>query len=145
LNEVIDCFFNGNSSSETNDSFKDSRRSKIAIIEGHLSHLCNIDTNDINKDISVDFKVLVLRLNPNILQNRLQSRNYSEKKIHENLEAEALGVCSVEAYENHGENVNEIDTSDLDFQEVLTIVCDVLFDKKHFPVGNVDFLQWILD
>ena len=98
-----------------------------------------------NNNINFDFKIIVLRLNPNILQNRLLRRNYSEEKIHENLEAEALGVCSVEAYEHHGENVNEIDTTDSDVQEVLNLVLDVLFDKKHFPVGNVDFLLWILD
>ena len=135
LNEVIDSFFNGNSSSETSDNFK------IAIVEGHLSHLCNL--NDIN--CNADFKAVVLRLNPKILQKRLQLRNYSEEKIHENLEAEALGVCSVEAYENCGKNVNEIDTSNLEIKNVLEIVEEILFDKKEFPIGDIDFMQWILE
>jgi len=157
LNEAIDSFFNDNNSSENNISSNNSNNFKIAIIEGHLSHLCDIEgieninsidsINSTNNNIHycADFKVIVLRLNPNILQNRLIGRNYSEEKIHENLEAEALGVCSVEAYENHGKSVNEIDTTNLDVQEVLNLVQGVLFDKKHFPVGNIDFIQWILD
>jgi len=133
--DVSDSFnrFDNNSNNFTN--------SKIAIVEGHLSHLCDIE----NININFDFKVIVLRLNPDILQKRLFSRNYSENKIYENLEAEALGVCSVEAYENHGENVNEIDTSDLTLPEVLNLVKAVLFDEKYFPVGNVDFINWILE
>lgn len=128
--------------SNENSVLNNSNNFKIAIIEGHLSHLCNIEDNI---DTKTDFKVIVLRLNPDILQNRLTSRNYSEEKIHENLEAEALAVCSVEAYENHGKNVNEIDTTNLEIKDVLKIVEDILFNKKEFPVGNVDFMQWILD
>lgn len=145
LNEVIYSFFNEDRISESTDSFSNPNNSndfKIAIVEGHLSHLCNIQYNNID---GADFKIIVLRLNPDILQNRLNSRNYSEDKIHENLEAEALAVCSVEAYENHKKNVNEIDTTNLKIKDVLKLVEDVLFDKNEFPMGYVDFMQWILD
>ena len=136
LNLIINDFFN------INDS-KSSLNSKIVIVEGHLSHLCDIEANNIHVDF--DFKVVVFRLNPDILQKRLFSRNYSKNKVYENLEAEALGVCSVEAYENHGENVQEIDTSDLKVSDVLDILKAVLFNQKQFPIGSVDFIQWILD
>lgn len=132
LNETIDYFF-------SNDDLP-----KIAIVEGHLSHLCNIEINPDNT-VNHIFKVIVLRLNPNILQKRLSARDYSEDKIHENLEAEALGVCSVEAYENHGNNVNEINTTNLEVKDILSLVESILFDEKQFPVGDVDFMQWILD
>ena len=156
LNEVIYSFFDEDHVSKSTDSSSgynnpnnpnssnnsnNSNNFKIAIVEGHLSHLCNIGDNNIDDD----FKVIVLRLNPDILQNRLISRNYSEDKIHENLEAEALAVCSVEAYENHEKNVNEIDTTNLKIEDVLKLVEDVLFDKKEFPMGHVDFMQWILN
>ena len=49
---------------------------ELIIFEGHLAHLC--DGAD---------KVIVLRVRPEILQSRLEARNYSESKIHENLEA----------------------------------------------------------
>jgi len=136
LNKVINSFFNENN------------LLKIAIVEGHLSHLCNIENNNVDAidiNTSTDFKVIVLRLNPDILQNRLKARDYLEDKIHENLEAEALAVCSVESYESHGKNVNEIDTTNLKMEDVLKLVEDVLFDKKEFPIGHVDFMHWVLD
>jgi adenylate kinase len=111
--------------------------SKIAIVEGHLSHFCSIGE-------FVD-KVIVLRLKPEILESRLQLRGYDNAKIHENLEAEALGVCSIEAYENYGNKVNEIDTTNLSIEDVLNIVKDILLNKKSYPVGTVDFINWILD
>ena len=77
------------------------------IVEGHLSHLCE----------GAD-KMIVLRLNPSILKNRLEERNYSESKIQENLEAEALAVCSAEAYEIYGDKTNEIDASDKSVEEI---------------------------
>ena len=149
LNETINSFFKNpqNSSEHHNDS----KAYKIVIVEGHLSHLCNIEnntntnTNSNSNSSSIDFKVLVLRLNPHILQNRLKSRSYSENKIHENLEAEALGVCAVEAYENHWKNANEIDTTNLEVKNVVAIIKDILFNRNEFPMGNVDFMQWILE
>ena len=60
---------------------------ELTVFEGHLAHLCN----------GAD-KVIVLRVRPEILQKRLEARNYSEAKILENLEEEAMGVCTSEAY-----------------------------------------------
>ncbi|WP_292874883.1 AAA family ATPase [Methanobrevibacter sp.] len=45
------------------------------IVEGHLSHLCS----------GAD-KLIILRCRPEILKERLALRNYSDAKIHENLE-----------------------------------------------------------
>ena len=64
---------------------------ELLIFEGHLSHLCH----------GAD-KVIILRVKPELLKKRLEKRGYNENKITENLQAEALGVCSVEAYENYG-------------------------------------------
>ena len=61
-------------------------KSDNLIVEGHLSHLCS----------GAD-KLIILRCRPEILEKRLALRDYSESKIHENLEAEALGVCSSES------------------------------------------------
>ena len=56
------------------------------IIEGHLSHtLKNIE------------QIIVLRCDPNVLRLRLEKRAYSEVKIKENLEAEAIGIIYSEA------------------------------------------------
>jgi adenylate kinase len=113
---------------------QETKSSKIVIVEGHLSHLCS------NSD-----HVIVLRLNPKILQKRLIDRNYSIEKINENLEAEALGICSQEAYEIHNNKLNEIDCSNLNVDNIINSIFDIIFDKREFPIGNVDYLEWIME
>lgn len=107
---------------------------KTAIVEGHLSHFCS------NAD-----KIIVLRANPDILKERLSQRNYSENKIRENLEAEALNICGTESYENHGEKVNEIDCSDLEIDEIVDLIIAIINNEKEFPFGKIDFLDWIIE
>ena len=106
----------------------------ILIVEGHLSHLCE----------GAD-KMIVLRLNPFILKDRLEERNYSESKIQENLEAEALAVCSVEAYEIYGDKTNEIDASDKSVEEIRDLIIAIAADKMECPVGSIDFMEWLLE
>ena len=106
----------------------------ILIVEGHLSHLCE----------GAD-KMIVLRLNPSILKDRLEERNYSESKIQENLESEALAVCSVEAYEIYGDKTNEIDASDKSVEEIRDLIIAIAVDKMECPVGSIDFMEWLLE
>ena len=89
-------------------------------------------------------KVIILRVHPSILEERLAGRKYSDSKIRENLEAEALDVCGAEAYEGYGEDVCEIDVSDLSIDETINLVVDVIFDKKDFPFGVIDFMDWLI-
>ena len=106
----------------------------VLIVEGHLSHLCE----------GAD-KMIVLRLNPSILKNRLEERNYSESKIQENLEAEALAVCSAEAYEIYGDKTNEIDASDKSVEEIRDLIIAIASDKMECPVGSIDYMEWLLE
>ena len=108
-------------------------KSDDLIVEGHLCHLCS----------GAD-KVIILRCRPEILKERLALRNYSEAKINENLEAEALGVCSAESLEIYENNVYELDVSDLDIDEVVSILLDVINGDKELSFGEVDFMDWIL-
>ncbi len=103
------------------------------IVEGHLSHLCS----------GAD-KLIVLRCRPEILEKRLALRNYSDSKIYENLEAEALGVCSAESLEIYENNVWELDISDLNIDEVVSILLDVIDGKKELTFGEIDFMDWLL-
>ena len=103
------------------------------IFEGHLSHLC--DGAD---------KVIVLRVNPEILEKRLEARQYSQSKIRENLEAEALGVCSAEAYEKYQDDVYELDVSDLTIDEAVDLIGNVISDGGNYPVGSVDYMDWLM-
>jgi adenylate kinase len=104
------------------------------VVDGHLSHFCQ------GADI-----VIVLRLDPSILKERLQKRNYSDSKIRENLEAEALGICSMEAQEIHGNTVHEIDVGKLSPEDILNTVTEVINGEKSFPLGKIDFLNWIVE
>lgn len=106
---------------------------EILIFEGHLAHLC--EGGD---------KVIVLRVRPEILRSRLEGRDYSESKIYENLEAEAMGVCTAEAYDIYGENISEIDVSDLTVDEIVDELSGVISSEKTYHVGEVDFMDWLI-
>ena len=106
----------------------------ILIVEGHLSHLCE----------GAD-KMIVFRLNPSILKGRLEERNYSKSKIQENHEAEALAVCSAEAYDIYGEKTNEIDASDKSVEEIRDLIIAIASDNLECPVGSIDFMEWLLE
>ena len=107
---------------------------ELLIFEGHLSHLC--DGAD---------KVIVLRVHPDVLMGRLEGRGYSESKIRENLEAEALGVCSAEAYEKYSDKVYELDITDMSLEEAVSLVEDVIENGGDYPAGSVDFMDWLFD
>jgi len=103
------------------------------IVEGHLSHLCS----------GAD-KLIVLRCRPEILKERLALRNYSLSKINENLEAEAMGVCSAESLDIYDNNVYELDVSDLAIGEAVSILMDVINGQKDLSFGEIDFMDWLL-
>ena len=106
---------------------------ELIIFEGHLAHLCS----------GAD-KIIVLRVHPEILRKRLEERDYSESKIRENLEAEAMGVCTAEAFDEYGDRISEIDVGELSVDEIVDLIDDVISDKKEFPVGEVDFMEWLI-
>ena len=106
---------------------------ELLIFEGHLSHLC--DGAD---------KVIVLRVHPDVLKTRLEERGYSDAKIRENLEAEAIGVCSTEAYEKYGDKVYELDVTGLGMDEAAGLIEDVIAKGGDYPVGSVDFMGWLI-
>ncbi|MBE6499197.1 MAG: AAA family ATPase [Methanobrevibacter thaueri] len=107
---------------------------ELLIFEGHLSHLCN----------GAD-KIIVLRVNPEILEKRLKQRQYTETKIQENLEAEALGVCTAEAYDKYHDKVYEIDISNLTIPQTVTLIENIIENGGEYPAGSVDFTEWLLN
>lgn len=107
---------------------------ELLIFEGHVTHL--LDGAD---------KVIVLRLHPDVLESRLRERNYSEAKIRENLEAEALGVCLAESLEKYPDNTYEIDVTCLTVDEVTDLIEEVIADGSDYPAGSVDFMDWLVN
>ncbi len=57
------------------------------LVDGHLSHLLPVDA------------VILIRCHPSVLRSRLESREYSESKINENVECELIGLISAECLE----------------------------------------------
>lgn len=88
------------------------------IIEGHLT--CEMRLND---------KIFVLRCKPDILKQRLLPRNYSKKKLKNNIESEALDYCTIVAEKNY-KKVYEIDTSDRTPEEVAEIILRILAGEE---------------
>ncbi len=103
----------------------------ITIIEGHISHYF---TNS----------AIVLRLDPKELKKRLQARGYSEKKIRENLEAEALDAILIEAVE-FCDRVDEIDTTGFSPAEAADLVVEIIQGKIRRPPGQVSWLEDFID
>lgn len=69
-------------------------------VEGHFAHLLPCD------------RIVVLRCRPDELRVRLQQRKYHERKIGENVDAEALDDCLIETLELHDRaNIFELDTT----------------------------------
>ena len=134
LNEEIDDFLNKSSNCSDFSSDSSSDSSNIVIVEGHLSHLCE----------GAD-KMIILRLNPKELESRLKGRDYSDSKIKENIEAEALAVCSAEAYEIYGGNASEIDTTNKSIEEVIDMIINIISGQLESPVGSIDFMDWFLN
>ena len=99
------------------------------IIEGHMAQFLDLDY------------CIVLRTRPDVLEERLSERDYSDEKISENVEAEKLDVVLSQAVANQ-EKVFEIDTTDKTVEETAERIREAL-EKKEERVGVVDWTQYI--
>ncbi|MDO5826456.1 MAG: adenylate kinase family protein [Methanosphaera sp.] len=112
------------------DKIKGECEDETIIFEGHLA-----------QDYPNADKIIVLRCNPTELKKRLDARDWSDRKIQENIEAEILGICTQESYETYGDIVQEVETSTLTPEEVTDIIIDIIDDKKSYPLGQIDYLE----
>lgn len=99
------------------------------IIEGHMAHFLNLDY------------CVVLRARPDVLEERLDERDYSDEKVRENVEAEKLDVVLSQAVQQQ-EKVFEIDTTDKTVEETAERIREALKSKEE-RVGVVDWTQYI--
>ena len=91
---------------------------RTIVIEGHYI--------DLVPSSFVKF-AFVLRAHPDVLRERLKLRNYTKQKVDENLEAEVIGVCQMDALYAFGEEkVFEIDTSELSIDEVVDVIYQII-------------------
>lgn len=106
--------------------------SEPMILVAHYAHRLRVD------------RAIVLRCHPEVLRERLQGRGWPEKKISENLEAEALSVITAEALERVP--TFEVDTTKRDASETLEICIEVLGGRgRGYRAPVVDWSGVILD
>jgi len=85
-------------------------------------------------------KVFVLRRNPKELKKFMEKFGFEGVKLWENLSAEILDVCLIEATQAQNGKVCEVDATDKTVKEVASEIIDVLEGHKKCFVGIVDWL-----
>jgi adenylate kinase len=85
-------------------------------------------------------KVFVLRRNPKELKKFMEKCSYEGAKLWENLSAEILDVCLVEAIQSHEGKVCELDVTGKAVEEVVNEILEILEKGKKCYVGFVDWL-----
>jgi len=113
------------------DTINQTQNSNI-IIDGHYA------ASVVPPNLSTH--VFVLRRNPKELKKLMQKNNYPEAKLNENLSAEILDICLVEALQTHEGKVCELDTTDKNVEETVNEVLAVVNGKKKCYSGIVDWL-----
>ena len=102
------------------------------LLEGHFSHLLGPDL------------AIVLRCSPKVLEKRLKKKGWTERKIHENVEAEAVDVSLIEAIESVPE-VCEIDTTNMKPGQVARAIESIISgERQKYRVGHVDWSEEVL-
>ncbi|MGY5852999.1 MAG: adenylate kinase family protein [Candidatus Thorarchaeota archaeon] len=103
------------------------------VIEGHYIDLVPSEFVE---------KVFILRTHPDTLKKRLLERDYPANKVKENIEAEIIGVCQMDALDSFGEaNVFEIDTSELNVEEAAEKLLQLLKDDNE-PI-RIDWMEML--
>ncbi|MFW9983227.1 MAG: adenylate kinase family protein [Candidatus Odinarchaeota archaeon] len=107
---------------------------KTYVIVGHFA-------DEVPKEL-LEFLV-VLRCNPITLTQRLRNRQWSQSKILENVQAEILGECTMQALLRHKrEKVFEIDTTESTLEEVVDAIEVIQISSSHeYTVGRISWLS----
>ena len=111
-----------------------SNQKKPIILDTHYTN-----QNFEKLDISL---VVVIRLDPDELTKRLHARKYHESKIFENVAAEILDVCllnAVQHFEKH--QVTEINATNQGVEEIIDIIIKTLDGKIKTHIGSVNWLE----
>jgi adenylate kinase len=99
------------------------------MVEGHMAHFLDLDY------------CIVLRCDPEKLEERLSERDYSNQKIRENIEAEAMDVILSQAVQRQ-EKVYEIDTTGKSVEEVVEEIKEAVEERRE-SYGNVDWTGFL--
>lgn len=110
------------------------RSEKVIIIDSHLSHYYPKELTRM---------CFVTRCDPAELRMRLKKREYNNKKIRINLEAEAMDLILQEAIkEEH--RIHEINTTHRSTKSSMQEAISVLEEKKKKSYGSVNFNYYLM-
>ncbi|APE95379.1 adenylate kinase family protein [Halodesulfurarchaeum formicicum] len=102
------------------------------LVESHLAHHFDAE------------RVVVLRCDPETLEERLRERGESSASARENAESEALDVILSEAVTAHGENaVYEIETTHQTPEETARAIEAVIAGDREPSAGTVDYTDYL--
>jgi adenylate kinase len=104
----------------------------ILIVEGHLSHLLSVDG------------VIILRCHPKELQKRLSKKQWHNRKIKENLEAEALDIILDKTLQKH-HKVWEIDTTGKTKTQIIQEINNILQTFPQSRYGAICWNDWLVE
>ena len=99
------------------------------VLDGHIAHHLEPDA------------VIVLRCRPDVLRSRLEERGWSDEKIRENVESEALDIVLAEALDTDAP-VFEFDTTEATPKETVESAVRAL-EIREERVGVVDWSDHI--
>jgi adenylate kinase len=106
---------------------------KTVIVDGHYA------TKIVPKKLVTH--IFVLRRDPTELKSFMEKRGFTNHKLWENLAAEILDVCLVDAIKIHGkEKVCELDVTGKSAEETVNEILQILTGEKKCRVGVVDWL-----
>jgi len=89
---------------------------------------------------------VVLRLDPRELKRRLEARGYPPAKVMENIQAEILDSCLIEAVEAFGvKRTFEIDTTGKSIEQVVDEILRIVKERKGSKPGSVNWLEKLGD
>jgi len=111
------------------DSLESENFSGAVVIEGHLAH-------HFPSDVCV-----VLRCRPDVLEERLSNRDYSDRKIEENVEAEKLDIILSETVQNQ-EIIIELDTTEKSVNQSFNQIIRKV-EEEESDYGNLDWTGFV--
>ncbi|HKL97497.1 MAG TPA: adenylate kinase family protein [Methanocorpusculum sp.] len=116
------------------DAWADAFPYTDGFVEGTFAHYLPCD------------KIIILRCRPDVLRERLAPRGYSEEKVRENLEAEALDVILIETVDVFAsEQIYEIDTTSTDRESVVRSIISFVEGETPASFGSLDWSKYIED
>jgi adenylate kinase len=84
-------------------------------------------------------KIIVLRLHPIILKRRLVERGWGVEKIRENVEAELINLCTLNALDRHKGKVYEVNVTGKSVDEVVEEVLNIVNGKA----SPREYINWL--